>query len=71
MTERESTSEGFSEDLFRHESLRDGEIRLLQILPNDADGILRFTLRTMDRRRAPNYVALSYVWGEGTREGLI
>ena len=58
---------------FQYESLQGDQLRLLELLPDEKEGAetLHFSLKTYPRAEAPDYVALSYTWGEGQKSELI
>lgn len=57
---------------FRYDSQLDQHhIRLLEILPDSTDGIIRCNLETHALAEAPEYNALSYVWGNGVPDKTI
>lgn len=59
------------EEGYAHTPLGDREIRLLQLTPQTIPNDLRFTIKSFVREQAPQYVALSYVWGSEDAIDLI
>lgn len=57
---------------FQYDSQLDQHhIRLLEVLPDSTDGIIRCTLETHALAEAPKYNALSYVWGNSAPDKTI
>jgi len=56
---------------FEYSRLPAGAIRLMRVLPDTQDRILRFEIGNFGRALAPPYTAVSYTWGDDEATELI
>jgi hypothetical protein len=57
---------------YQYQPLPKGDwIRLFRVLPGEGKDFLRVELFTINLHRTPSYEALSYVWGDPSKEETI
>ncbi|KAF1839660.1 hypothetical protein BDW02DRAFT_486530, partial [Decorospora gaudefroyi] len=65
LTSRQLRSALLEQQMFSHRALRSGEIRLINVLPGTPQDPLQGVVIHVPLKSAPQYRALSYVWGTG------
>ncbi|KAK6953291.1 hypothetical protein Daesc_005592 [Daldinia eschscholtzii] len=56
---------------FKYESLSRGSIRVLLLKPELKDGRPQLSIKTYERRNVPEYVSISYCWGQQSESEFV